>query len=310
MFKISISILTYNRSELLRELLSSVCSLNYEWLEILVVDNCSEDDTYRMVSEEFPQIIYIRLNSNIGAAGRNFGLQRASGDIIVTLDDDIIGVNEALLTSLSALFSSTPALGAVNFKVTDYYTGHICNWAHHRSVAENADKEFDTYEITEGAVAFRKKALEKAGYYPDYFFLSHEGPDLALRLMNSGYTVIYSNTVSVMHRHSNLGRRNWLNYYYDTRNQFWFAARNLPVPYAALYLFRGLSSMFFYSVRDGYLLYWLKAVKDGLNGFDRALGDRKVMSRKTMLCVRHIDSHRPSLTSLLRERVLNRGTRL
>lgn len=308
--KISIVILTYNRASILRELLISVSSIEYECLEIIVVDNFSQDGTDQMVTEEFPQVIYIRLKSNIGAAGRNFGLQKAIGEIIVTLDDDIFGVNDAFLTSLCPLFSSRPDLGAINFKITNYFTGEICNWAHHRSIAENADKEFPTYEITEGAVAFRRKALEKVGYYPDYFFLSHEGPDLALRLMESGYTVIYSNVVSVMHKHSNLGRRNWLNYYYDTRNQFWFAARNLPVAYAAVYLFRGLSSMFFYSLRDGYLLYWLKAVKDGLNGLARALGDRKVVSKETILRVRHIDTHRVGLTSLLRERVLSRGARL
>jgi GT2 family glycosyltransferase len=308
--KISISVLTYNRGSILKDLLVSLSSIKYEQLEIIVIDNCSKDNTSMIMSKEFPQILYIKLSQNIGASARNVGLQKATGDIIITLDDDIIGINDDAIFSILTQFVERPRLGAVNFSVTDYYTGKICNWVHHRNISENFDKEFLTYEITEGAVAFRRRALEVAGYYPTYFFLSHEGPDLALRLIDSGYDVIYSNKISVLHKHSDLGRRPWMNYYYDTRNQVWYAIRNLPAFYAISYLFRGLSSMLIYSIRDGYIIWWLKAIRDSFKGIIRAFGDRRVISKKTLSIIRNIDNHRPSIFYMLKKRFFVKGVRL
>jgi GT2 family glycosyltransferase len=308
--KISISVLTYNRRPVLELLLTSLRRIRYSPLEILVVDNCSEDGTQEMIADRFSDIKYIKSEKNVGACARNLGMRAAGGEVIVTLDDDIVGIGASELSVLEKLFRERTRLGAVNFKVTDYFTRSVCNWVHHRAVEENVEREFPTYEITEGAVAFRKEAVEKAGYYAENFFLSHEGPDLALRLINCGYEVIYSNKIGVRHRHSNLGRGLWMNYYYDTRNQFWLAARNLPACYASLYLFRGLSSMLIYSLRDGYLLHWLKAIGDGLKGLSRALDDRNVLSREAMSIIRKIDSNRPGLVYSLRKKLLKRGIRL
>jgi GT2 family glycosyltransferase len=307
--RITISILTHNRISLLKDVLNSLSIIKFEHLEIIVIDNCSEDDTGKVVIKQFPNVIYVKLPSNIGASARNVGIKNATGDIIVMLDDDILGIDDAALQSLCALFKENSRIGAVNFKVTDYYSGDICNWVHHRIVTDN-DKEFPTYEITEGAVAFRKSALEKSGYYPEYFFLSHEGPDLALRIIDAGYDVIYSNKISVRHKHSNLGRHNWTNYYYDTRNQFWFAVRNLPVLYAMTYLFRGLCSMMIYSIRDRYFFYWLKAVRDGLKGIKRALSDRRVISKETMSLIKEVDRCRPNLMYMMKNKLFTKGVRL
>ncbi|MFX0197667.1 MAG: glycosyltransferase family 2 protein [Candidatus Hodarchaeota archaeon] len=308
--KVSIAVLTYNRSILLKNLLLSLQELKYKPVEIIVIDNHSEDNTEEMLGNEFTYVNYIRTERNIGASARNLGLKRAMGDIVITLDDDIIGIDDNDLANLLSAFRSRPTLGAVNFKVLDHSTGNICNWPHHCKPEEYSNREFLTYEITEGAVAFRKKALEKAGYYPEYFFLSHEGPDLALRIINTGYQVIYSNMVSVIHYRSNFGREPWLNYYFDTRNQLWLATRNFPVPYAITYLTRGVLSMFVYSARDGYLLYWMKGLIDGLKGLKKALKDRNVLSDEKLRIIKSIDRHRPDFTYLIKKRLLKRGVRL
>ncbi len=70
-FKVTISILTYNRERLLRKLLSSLRGISYQKLEIIVIDNCSTDNTERTVKEEFPEILYEKTEKNIGIAARN-----------------------------------------------------------------------------------------------------------------------------------------------------------------------------------------------------------------------------------------------
>jgi len=306
----SICILTYNRCDLLSALLESLAKIEHRPLEIIVVDNGSSDGTASMMQSREHNVTYIRNDRNMGVSARNMGLKIAGGSMVITLDDDVLGINDSHIRILAGKFSASPRLGAVNFKVIDPSTGKLCNWVHHRDPLTSSGKEFLTYEITEGAVAFRMESLRRVGFYSEGFFLSHEGPDLALRMLDAGYDVIYSDLVSVLHYRSNLGRKNWLKYYFDTRNQFWLAARNFPISYAAEYLFRGLSSMFVYSLRDGYLKYWLRAVRDGLRGIPDVLCGRNVLNAETMRKVRAIDSERPALVSLIKDRFLRKGVRL
>jgi GT2 family glycosyltransferase len=263
-----------------------------------------------MMKNEFPDVYYIRTKKNIGTAARNKGMQLASGQIVITIDDDISGIDDRNINELVNIFERKPNLGALNFKVLDKVTGMICNWSHHCHPDEYCEKEFLTYEITEGAVAFRKAVLEKAGYYPDFFFLSHEGPDLAFRILNYNYTVIYSPKISVLHSHSDSGRMNWFNYYYDTRNQFWLATRNFPMGHGIKYLARGLTATFIYSVRDNYFKFWVKAVIDGLKGMGNALSQRKVVKPNTMELIRSIDKKRPTISYYIKLRLFKKGMRL
>lgn len=304
---VSICILTYNRSSLLRVLLEKIRGLICASIEIIVIDNHSEDQTREMMMTEFSDVKYLRTERNIGAAARNIAMKAAKGDIIVTLDDDVAGLDGRDLEVLVSKFSEDPTVGAVNFRVKNS-EGAVCNWVHHCRHEDFADKEFPTYEITEGAVAFRKKVLEYSGYYPETFFLSHEGPDLAFRIIESGFKVIYTPNVEVTHCFATEGREPWRNYYYDTRNQLWLAFRNFPILYALRYLGRGLLSMLMYSVRDGYFYYWLKALVDGLTGLKQVMGERRVLSAATMKVITMIDSQRPSLGYMIKDRLLAKNS--
>ena len=307
---VTISILTFNRAHLLVDLLSSLRNIKFHSLEIIVVDNHSEDGTEEMVTCQFPEVKYIRTDKNIGVVARNLGLAQAKGDIIITLDDDVIGLDDCKIEHLISIFNKEPSVGAVNFKVIFPPTNTICNWVHHRKVEEYHDKRFLTYEITEGAVAFRKAALDKSGLYPESFFISHEGPDLAFRIFEADYDVIYDGNIQVDHLFADEGRPSWRKYYYDTRNLFWLAVRNFPFLYACKYLFRGLSAMSIYSLRDGFFKYWLKAVFDGVRGLDNAFKERKKLSKKTMKIIKEIDSARPSLIYQIRKRLFQRSVRI
>lgn len=307
---VTIAILTYNRKDLLRELLHSLQKIQYKPLEIIVVDNHSTDGTREMLNNEFSKIKHIRTKENVGVSARNLGMESAEGDIIITLDDDVIGVGDEEVLNLVRRFQNDPKLGAINFKVFDHKTKDICNWVHHCKSEQCCNTEFLTYEITEGAVAFRKKVLDEVGYYSETFFLSHEGPDLAFRILNNGYSVIYSPIVAVVHCHSDLGRKPWLRYYYDTRNQLWLAARNLPVSYAITYLARGILSMGVYSIRDGFFLYWAKGVFDGCKGLRHELSRRNAVSKTTMRIIRSIDADRPDLRYIIRKRLFKESVRL
>lgn len=60
---------TYNRSAMLRDSLLAMDASTRAPDEVIVVDNASADDTARMLAEEFPKIVHVRLAENTGPAG-------------------------------------------------------------------------------------------------------------------------------------------------------------------------------------------------------------------------------------------------
>jgi GT2 family glycosyltransferase len=304
--KISICILTYKRPQILRELLLSLRELTYLPIEIIVVDNASNDGTGEMVRKEFQEVIYNQLQQNIGIGGRNIAIEQASGEILISLDDDVIGISNDSLWKLINKFKSNPEIGGICFSVTDYFTGKIINWCHHYKKENYFDREFVTDEITEGAVAFRKEVLDKAGLYPDRFFISYEGPDLLIRMLEAGYITIYSPEIQVRHRVASDGRTSWRRYYYDTRNQIWFVARNYPFWWGVKYLCRGLTAMLFYSVRDRYFTYWAKGIWDGIKELPWVMKERRPFSKQTRRILLEIASNRPSVWYMIKARFFQR----
>lgn len=86
--KFSVVITTYNRLNLLRRAIDSALNQTIE-CEVVVVDDCSSDDTEAYVKSLGNQVVYYRNEVNKGhAASVNVGVAKASGDWIKFLDDD------------------------------------------------------------------------------------------------------------------------------------------------------------------------------------------------------------------------------
>lgn len=83
----SVVITTRNRSAMLKRAVES-CIAQTQACEIVVVDDCSSDDTMSVVTQ-FPQVVYVRNPTNLGhSRTANIGIERASGNWIKALDDD------------------------------------------------------------------------------------------------------------------------------------------------------------------------------------------------------------------------------
>lgn len=306
-FTITVSILTYCRPEMVQRGLQYLCDMHLPDIQILVVDNSENSLTEEIVKGSFPGVVYIRCHTNTGVAGRNLGVRMACTPIVVTLDDDVTDLNAEGIAVIKKAFLEHPDLGALNFRVLNSWNGEVSNWCHHRRPEIDADKSFLTYEISEGAVAFRKSAFEATEGYPSRFFIGQEGKDLAYQLMNRGFKVMYDGTISVRHHHHPSGRPNWRRYYFDTRNQIWLAARHMPLSYAARFLLIGLLSMCLYSLRDGFFLKWMSGVRDGILGLREVLGEREVWSQETRRLCEEIDANRPSTWYMIRKRLFRKG---
>lgn len=84
---VSVIIPTYNRADKVSEAIKSALNQNYKNIEILVIDDGSEDHTSDLM-HQFPEIKYIQQEHAGQAAARNNGLKNARGSIIANLDSD------------------------------------------------------------------------------------------------------------------------------------------------------------------------------------------------------------------------------
>ena len=101
-YKISMIIPTYNVEDDLKRAIDSllVQTIGFDNIEVLLVDDFSTDNTRQIIvdyAEQYENIKYIFLESNSGSAGRprNIGVQNASADYIMFLDNDDEYVPEA-----------------------------------------------------------------------------------------------------------------------------------------------------------------------------------------------------------------------
>jgi glycosyltransferase involved in cell wall biosynthesis len=93
---VSVVIPAYNAAEFLAEALDSVLAQTYQPLEVIVVDDGSEDETPEVVAAYADKVTYTRKPRGGPASGRNVGIRAASGEWIAFLDADDIWMPELL----------------------------------------------------------------------------------------------------------------------------------------------------------------------------------------------------------------------
>jgi glycosyltransferase involved in cell wall biosynthesis len=85
---VSVIIPTFCRYEMLIETIQNVMNQSYKNVEIIIVDDCSNDQT-PTIKERFPQIIYLRNDENRGPSySRKRGLMNSNYSYIIFMDDD------------------------------------------------------------------------------------------------------------------------------------------------------------------------------------------------------------------------------
>ncbi|WLE96832.1 MAG: glycosyltransferase [Candidatus Electrothrix communis] len=304
---ISVVILTYKRENIVTKLIEELSGLT-SVSEILLVDN-APGNTLLKLDHLNSNLIYIKGNNDKGTASRNLGIIKSKGDIIICIDDDIFGLTDEAIEHLACMFRDDDDLGAICFKVLDV-NGKISNWCHPCKNEIFFEKEFLTCEISEGAVAFRKNILNIVGLFPDDFFISHEGYDLALRIIGNRKTIKYSPAISVVHYHSQQGRAGWRRYYYDTRNLFLVWTNNMSCLQGVKYVSAGLIPLLYYSLRDGFLRYYFSGVIDGMYYFLNHRTSGVKLSCYTIEYLRICSLKKPGLFYKLKKRMFQKGISL
>jgi hypothetical protein len=196
--------------------IKSIQETNYDknLLEIVVVDNASNDDSLVKLKELTTQIKLIESDKNLGfAAGVNLGVKNLTGEIIGLLNNDakcdtnwISAAVETLLEDKEVACVASKVLtwdgDSVDFvdgSLTWYGMGYKRETL--KATDEVVDYKREVLFGTGSAMFFKKNIFELVGGFDERFFMFYEDVDLGWRLNLLGYNVIYEPKSIAFHKH-------------------------------------------------------------------------------------------------------------
>ena len=164
--KISVIMSAYNAQKTISRAIRSVLNQTYDDIELIVVNDCSTDNTEKIVKKyKDNRIVYIKHDVNLGAGcARNTGIKNATGDYIAFLDSDDYYNKEYLQTMVD---------GTENGKFDIVSSGYIAIEDKHRKTKKpKACKAYDNLYINDnsGTIHFlnvqlvRKELFDRVEY--------------------------------------------------------------------------------------------------------------------------------------------------
>ena len=217
---VSILFATCNRDEILKRTLDSLCQLNYKNLnlEILVIDNAVKTSTKSLV-ESYHSLLPIQyLEQSVPGKNHalNKGLSKASGELLVFTDDDIIATPEWIQALLE---------GSNNWPNHDLFGGKILpdyppekpdpridfNHSMIPSAYVILNKDIPESEISVGMIWGPNMAVRKRVFDSGFMFDPNIGPngknyvmgsetDFLYRAADAGYRAVYIPNAVVSHQ--------------------------------------------------------------------------------------------------------------
>ncbi len=229
-------------------------------IEIVVVDNASNDGYLDIIKKKFPYVIFIENEKNLGfTGGCNEGMRYGinhDADFVMLLNNDT-EVSENLIGNLVGAANGENVGGVLpkiyfakgfefhkdRYKNSDlgkviWYAGGEMDWdnliGHNIGVDEVDQGQFDVKKETDLATGccflIKTEVLNKIGLFDDKFFLYYEDADLTQRIKKAGYKILYEPKAVMWHINAgSSGSGSILQDYYITRNRLLFGERYAPI---------------------------------------------------------------------------------
>jgi N-acetylglucosaminyl-diphospho-decaprenol L-rhamnosyltransferase len=221
---LSVVVVNYNAGPYLARCLDSVAaSSGGISLEVVVVDNGSSDGSPKAVGDR-PEVHLIENRANLGfAAGANLGIRATEAPYVLMLNPDAEIVS-GTLASLVKVADDRPDAGAVGPLVRNpdrtiqpsarripgtfealmhAFLGPVVpgnRWTRAYTMAGwDRSSEREVEWISGSAMLLRRRALHDVGVFDEGYFMYVEDVDLCTRLRRSGWSVLFSPELEVIH---------------------------------------------------------------------------------------------------------------
>ena len=100
MSKVSVIIPAFNKYNLTRKTIVSIINQTYKKIEIILINDGSSDDTYKLKYEFKNSIKYYYTKNKGASAARNLGIQKSTGEYLAFIDCDDIYEPKKIETSI------------------------------------------------------------------------------------------------------------------------------------------------------------------------------------------------------------------
>jgi GT2 family glycosyltransferase len=228
----SIIIVNYQAWDFLDACLASLLGSGPErppGIEIIVVDNRSEDGNLERFARRFPQVTFIRNSANYGFAnGCNLGAQYARGDLMLFLNPDVVATTRQVEKLLQEKESSgatiltakqldrngrmQKAFDAFPRPLTTFsMLRTFARWLRPRTYpnprANHADLVLCDW-VSGSLMLIAREDFEKLGGWNEDFWMYGEDTDLCARAHRLGMRVAYTPHAEFVHLHGGASRQN------------------------------------------------------------------------------------------------------
>ena len=199
---ICIVINTYFRAESLAKVLNSILALNYpkDLMEVIISSDPSDTDVLK-ISEEFKakgiKLEIVTIDVNSADVGRNTGVKKCGNEIVAVVDDDILLDPETVNVALKYLRDENVL--AVGFPAITSSPSLGEKLHHWRFLGLKAVEVTTVMPVT----FYKRSMLLKIGLYREDMgppLTIHEDWELGSRIRRSGYKVIVSGEIYMLHK--------------------------------------------------------------------------------------------------------------
>jgi len=242
--RVAAIVLCYNGIDLTLDCLASLQKQDYPRLDVLVVDNNSQDGTPEIVASIYPRVKVIKAGENLGyAAGNNLGMRSAMAlgcDLFFLVNNDTL-LSPDCVSSLVQALEANPQAGVAGPMVYTFEgskrissAGGMIDWR--RASAENVGAgEIDHAQYGSRPVDFvngcglmvTRAAIESAGLLDPSYFMYWEETDWCMRIHKAGFSILFDPQARMQHRATlQDNEQSPATIYYLTRNRLLFFARH------------------------------------------------------------------------------------
>ena len=237
--KVSIITVNFNGKRHLEIFFASLSKLRYprSKLEIIFVDNASEDGSVDFVKSRYPKVKIIQNNCNNYCKAVNLGIRASRSGYIALLNNDT-KLDRGWLVHLTRVIAKDRKIAAAGGKILSW-SGKLQNASHYELPnfywgERGAGKDSNAYNNIEevpslcaAAILYRKEAVSRAGFFDEDFVIYGEDVDMSFMLRQHGYRLIFVPESVVYHRFHGTATEELARYYIE-RNRLLFLAKHCP----------------------------------------------------------------------------------
>jgi hypothetical protein len=300
-------VLSFQGRSLLETMLPTLLAQSYRDLDVVVVDDGSNDGTVEWLSESWPDVRVVANPVNRGVAvSLNRGVEAAGAEYVALLNNDL-ELDPDWLGELVRALDEHPEAASATGKLLNFQrrgeidaAGDLMRWSgmsDHRGRAEPDDGRYDepdaVFSPCAGAALYRRTSFEDVGTFDEDFFAYLEDVDWGFRAQLGGYSARYQPSAIAYHVGGATTMRNPGRFVaLQRRNHLLVVLKDYPTGALIRHAPKVLAlqaGWLLASARDGILRAHLRGLIEVCRLLPRMLGKRRAIQRGRRVGLAQLD---------------------